>query len=167
MDSQASLVTLRIREALRGRSEALAQLLGSFRNYLKLLARTGIDASLRGKADPSDLVQETLLKAHERFVQFRGRTEAELAAWLRQILARQLTDLARRYRTAEARRVGRERSLEDVLGESSAALGNLLAGAGPSPSQSAERRELSVVLADALADLSDDHREVIILRSIE
>jgi len=156
-----------IDEARRRRPEALDRLLESYRNYLALLARTGIDASLQGKADPSDLVQETLLKAHQRFAQFRGKTEAELAAWLRQILARNLRDLVRQYHRAEARRVSREQSLEDVLGQSSQNLGQLLAARGASPSESAQRRELSVVLADALADLAADHREVIVLRSIE
>ncbi len=156
-----------IQEARRALPGALDRLLESYRNYLRLLAQTGIDASLQGKADPSDLVQETLLKAHERFGQFRGKTEAELAVWLRQILARALADLVRRYRLAEARRVSRERSLEEMLGASSAALGNLIAAPGLSPSQSAQRREMSVILADALAELSPDHRQVLILRSIE
>jgi DNA-directed RNA polymerase specialized sigma24 family protein len=88
--------------------------------------------------------------------QFRGQTEAELAAWLRQILAHNLTDLVRRFRKADARQVTRERSLDEMLAESSDALNQLLAGQGNSPSQSAERREMSVVLADALADLSAD-----------
>jgi RNA polymerase sigma-70 factor (ECF subfamily) len=142
-------------------------LLEAFRNYLRLLARTGIAAELRDKADPSDLVQETLLKAHEHFDQFHGHTEAELAAWLRQILARNLADLGRRFRASQARRVSRERSLEEALDHSSAALGRLLAAPGLSPSENAERRELSVVLADALADLSGDYREVIVLRSLD
>jgi hypothetical protein len=77
-----------IDHARQARPGALDQLLTTYRNYLRLLARTGIDASLRGKADPSDLVQEALLKAHRHFGQFRGKTEAELAVWLRQILAR-------------------------------------------------------------------------------
>jgi RNA polymerase sigma-70 factor (ECF subfamily) len=76
------------------------------------LARTGIDASLQGKADPSDLVQEALLKAHQNFGQFRGRTEPELAGWLRTILANVLTDLVRQYRRTEARKIARERSLD-------------------------------------------------------
>src|SRR5262245_47430591 len=156
-----------IGDARRRQPESLDRLLDSYRNYLKLLARTGIDASLQGKTDPSDLVQETLLKAHQHFGQFRGGTEAELVAWLRQILARNLRDLVRQYRQAEALQVSRERSLEEILGQSSQALGRLLAAPGSSPSESAQRRELSVVLADALAELSDDHREVIVLRSIE
>src|SRR5262245_60394276 len=156
-----------IGDARRRQPESLDRLLDSYRNYLKLLARTGIDASLRGKTDPSDLVQETLLKAHRHFAQFQGGTEAELAAWLRQILARNLADLVRRYRTAGARQVSRERSLEEMFEQSSQMLGKLIAGKGHSPSDSAQRREMSVVLADALAELSADHREVIVLRSLQ
>jgi RNA polymerase sigma-70 factor (ECF subfamily) len=159
-------VSQMIEQARRARPGAIDQLLEVYRNYLRLLARTGIDASLQGKADASDLVQDTLLKAHERFGQFRGHTEAELAAWLRQIMARCLADLIRRYQSTQAREVGRERSLQQLLGRSSQALGGLIAGSGSSPSDAAHRRELSVVLANALADLGPDYREVIVLRSI-
>jgi RNA polymerase sigma-70 factor (ECF subfamily) len=153
--------------ARRDDPTALDELLGGYRNYLKLLARTGIDASLQGKADPSDVAQEALLKSFRNFGQFRGRTDAELAAWLRTILAHTLADLGRTYRGAEARNVARERSLEDLLGASSLALGRLLAGEGSSPSQQAQRRELAVVLADVLAELDADRREVLVLRSLQ
>jgi RNA polymerase sigma-70 factor (ECF subfamily) len=160
-------VTWLIERARRDEAQARDRLLESFRNYLHLLARTSIDASLQGKADASDLVQETMLKAHQRFEQFRGRSEGELAAWLRQILARNLADLARRYHTATARQLSRERSLEQVVDRSSAAMESMIAAGGNSPSQSAERRELCVVLADALADLTADHRRVIEFRNLQ
>jgi RNA polymerase sigma-70 factor (ECF subfamily) len=156
-----------IRKAHKHEPGALDRLLESYRQYLKLLARTGIDASLQGKADPSDLVQETYLKAHQHFDQFHGQSEAELTAWLRRILARNLADLTRRYHLAESRRTDREHSLEQLLDTSSQALDNLLADAAGSPSDSAQRRELSVVLANALAELNDEQREVIVLRSLE
>ena len=54
-----------------------------------------------------------------------------------------------------------------MLAGSAAALEHLVTANHASPSRSAERRELSVVLADALAELSADHRDVIVLRSIE
>jgi RNA polymerase sigma-70 factor (ECF subfamily) len=167
MPESSSQVSRLLRDALRSRAGALDRLLDSFRNYLRLLARNGIDASLQGKADPSDLVQEVLLKGHQGFHQFRGRTEAELAGWLRQILSNCLADLVRRYQGTAARRLDRERSLEEMINASSSAMERLLARKGPTPSESAERRELGVVLADALADLSTNHREVLVLRSLQ
>jgi RNA polymerase sigma-70 factor, ECF subfamily len=145
---------------------ALDRLLDSYRNYLRLLARTGLDASLQGKADPSDLVQDALLKASQRFGQFRGATDAELAVWLRQILSRCLADFVRRYGTG-GRRAGREQSLDQLLDHSSQVMQRIVATEGTSPSASAERRDLGVVLSDALAELSPDHREVIVLHHLE
>jgi RNA polymerase sigma-70 factor (ECF subfamily) len=155
-----------IQRARREEPGALDRLLDSYRNYLRLLARTGIDTSLRGKADPSDLVQDALLKASQCFGQFRGATDAEMAGWLRQILARCLADFVRRFRTA-SRRAGREQSLDQLLDQSSQVMERILAANGSSPSASAERRDLGVVLSDALAELSEDHREVIVLHHLE
>jgi RNA polymerase sigma-70 factor (ECF subfamily) len=165
--NSAQEVSELIQAARQGEAAALGRLLDGYRNYLKLLARTGIEATLRAKADPSDAVQEALLRATRHFDSFRGATEAELAAWLRQILARHLANLVRHYRGAEARQLARERSLDDLLGASSAALGRLVAAPPASPSRAAERREMSVLLADALAELAPDHREVIVLRNLE
>jgi RNA polymerase sigma-70 factor (ECF subfamily) len=155
-----------IERARRDERGALDRLLDSYRNYLRLLARTGIDASLQGKADPSDLVQDALLKASQRFDQFRGATDAELAGWLRQILARCLADFVRRYRTG-GRRASREQSLDRLVDRSSQALAQVLADKDTSPSASAARRDLGVVLSDALAELSEDQREVIVLHHLE
>src|SRR5437868_8842903 len=113
MVEEDAIVSRLIEEARRQAPGALDRLLESYRNYLRLLARTGIDASLRGKADPSDLVQDALLKAYHNFGQFRGAADAELAGWLRQVLARCLANFVRRYRTG-SRRAGREQSLEQL-----------------------------------------------------
>ena len=141
------------------------RLLGAYRNYLRLVAGLCLDRAMASKIDSSDLVQETLLRATERFEEFHGASEAELTAWLRQILARIAVDLGRRYRTV-GRQVGRERSLEEMLDGSSRKVHRLAAAGGSTPSQAAQRRELGVVLADALAGLSQDHREVVVLRNL-
>jgi RNA polymerase sigma-70 factor (ECF subfamily) len=144
----------------------VAELLESYRNYLRLLAQTWLDASVGGKFDRSDLVQETLIKANDHFDEFAGRTEGELVAWLRQILARQLIDSARRFRGA-TRDVGRERPVGQSLDATSCALGRLLPAAEPSPSMTAQRREIGVLLADAMAELKQEYRDVIVLRNLQ
>jgi RNA polymerase sigma-70 factor (ECF subfamily) len=62
---------------------------------------------------------------------------------------------------------GREQSLDQPLKRSSQAMERILATNGSSPSSLAKRRELGVALADALAELRDDHREVIVLHHLE
>jgi RNA polymerase sigma-70 factor (ECF subfamily) len=166
MSASGSDLRRLIDRARRNDPGALDRLLGSYRNYLRLLARTGLDASLQAKADPSDLVQDALLKASVHFGQFRGATDAEMASWLRQILARCLADFVRRHR-AEGRHADREQSLEQLLDRSSEAMERVLADSGSSPSASAQRRDLGVVLSDALAELSADQREVIVLHHLE
>src|SRR5262249_22895207 len=95
--------------ARTGDRQALGRLLELYRNYLRLLARLQVGRRLRGKADPSDLVQEAFLAAHRTFAQFAGTTEGELVDWLRQILASKLVDLARRYLGTARRDVRLER----------------------------------------------------------
>src|SRR5262249_61310148 len=102
--------------------------LGNYRAYLHLLARQHLDQRLRGKFDSSDLVQQALLQAHQSQDQFRGQTEAERVAWLRQILARCLANALRDF-TREKRDVAREQSLEAALSESSARVDEWLAAA--------------------------------------
>ena len=59
-----------------------------------------------------------------------------------------------------------ERSLDDTLNGSSLALGRVLGAPQSSPSQRAQRLEMSVVVADALSSLKPDYHEVIFLRTV-
>jgi RNA polymerase sigma-70 factor (ECF subfamily) len=134
-----------------------------FRNYLRLLAQVHLDARLRGKLDPSDVVQQTFLRAHVGFDQLRQREPDVVAAWLRKILARTLADAARDLERAR-RDVGRERSLEDALDRSGRGLEGLLAADQSSPSERAARNEQLLRLADALCALPGDTRDAVVLK---
>ncbi len=132
-----------------------------YREYLRLLARLQLDPRLRGQLDPSDIVQQTLLRAHERFDQFRGQTDLELRAWLRTIMARSLFDAARKF----GRQTGdRAQSLEAALEQSSARLEAFLASQDSSPSHGAARAERLIELSLALAKLPGDQRTAVELR---
>lgn len=153
------------RKAAEGDSAARAGFLAAYRPYLRFLARDGIDDDLRAKVDASDLAQDVLVAAQREFPNFRGTTERELLAWLRRMLANRIVDYARKY--GGARRKARERSIEDVLYESSVAFESVVAASGLSPSGHAQKREAAALLADALSRLSDDYQEVILLRTKE
>lgn len=156
-----------IADAQEGDASRLGRLLELYRHYLELLARVEIGRGLQAKVDASDLVQETMLEAHKNFGAFRGSTESQFAAWLRQILAAVLCNLLRRYVGTRGRDVRRERELRDHLDRSSHVLARVLVDQGSSPSQQAARREQAVLLADALAVLPEDYREVLVLRHLE
>src|SRR5262245_8364495 len=89
---RGSELALQLSGARRGNRQSLGELLTHYRSYLTLLATAQIEKRLQPRVSPSDVVQEAMLKAHRHFGQFRGQTEKELLAWLRQVL---LTSLAR------------------------------------------------------------------------
>jgi RNA polymerase sigma-70 factor (ECF subfamily) len=138
----------------------------SYQSYLLLLARAELAREFQGKVDPSDLVQQTLLKAHQCRHQFRGSSDDEQLAWLRAILANILTDAIRKF----APRAGgpmRERSLEASLEHSSRRLESILAAEQTSPSQRVIRHEQLIRLANALNQLPADQRQAIELRHLQ
>lgn len=144
-----------------------ASALERYRSWLGLLARLQVEPRFRSKFDPSDIVQQTMLEAVRGWPQFRGRTDAALAAWLRQILARVLLHEIRRFEGTKGRDIAHEVSLDQALAESSRRLADALSAPGSSPSEQAGRHELELRLADALAQLPADYAEVILLRNVE
>src|SRR5262249_55181540 len=119
-----------------------------FRDYLRLLAGLQIGPALQGKLDPSDLVQQTLLEAHQALGRFQGQTDAELAAWLRPSRPTTRAAAVRRY-DPQGRNPALERSLEPALKESPARREAWLAAAKSPPEQQAERQEQLLQLTAA------------------
>ena len=156
--------------AREGSTSCLGRLLTLYSNYLKLLIAAQLDDRLRVRVSPSDVVQETFFEAHRDFHQFRGQSTGEFVAWLRKILVNNLLHVVEQHLLAEKRDVRREVSLEQLgrrLEQSTARLESLLAEPGDSPSGYAQRNEQEIMLADALAELPGDYRQVILLRHVE
>jgi RNA polymerase sigma-70 factor (ECF subfamily) len=153
--------------AKAGNGEALGQLLECYRPYLTLLIRIQVGRKLQVKLDVEDVLQETFLDAHRGFALFRGNSESEFLSWLRQILGGVLANQHRHFYGTKRRDLRLERELSDDLDRSSQALDRCLIAPDSSPSREAAKREQAILLADALAQLTPDYRDVIILRQLE
>ena len=134
-----------------------------YRRYLTVLAQTQLDPCWRGKVDLSGVVQQTLLEAHQGMDGLRAKVDGQRLAWLRRILANNLSDELRKW-TTEARDTRREVSLEARLAESSQRLQNWLAADDPSPSSALQQEEQVLRLADALQNLPESQREALMLQ---
>lgn len=164
-------------QARAGQPEALGELCSLYRNYLRMVVRTGLGPRLRERVELSDVVQEALVEVVRQFPAFTGQSEAALVGWLRRLVAQKLADLGRYH--SRAKRAGDgsalplEGSFEPALGGGDAAEGgggrllDMLALSQTSPSQAASRRELTVLLADALSTLPATEAEVVWLYDAE
>ena len=161
-------------KARAGETDALGELCALYRNYLRMVVRSGLGPRLRERVELSDVVQEALVEVVRQFPQFTGQNEAALVGWLRRLVGQKLADLGRYH--SRAKRAGGTSPLPldapypfepaggGAGGEGGGGGGKLLdmlALSQTSPSEAASRRELVVLLADALSDLSDPEAEVL------
>ncbi len=165
-DDQHSIDEL-IQEAKSGKPECRERLFETCRGYLRLLARAQVHRGLQSKIDASDVVQLTMLEAHQDFSSFQGTTKAQWLAWLRRILSRNTTDMVRRYQGAAMRDTRKEVAIRHASDGSG--VGGVAEPAAPvaTPSQEVLRRDEELQLVDALEQLSEDHAEVVLLRNIQ
>jgi RNA polymerase sigma-70 factor (ECF subfamily) len=153
--------------AKTGDGAALGRLLQRYHNYMGLLVRLQVGRRLRSKVDVEDLLQEIWLEIHRKIALFRGGSEREFLTWVRRVIGTILANQIRHYLGTKGRDLRLERALGDELDQSSRALNEGLVESQSSHSQQSVRREQAVLLADALQDLPEDYREVIILRQLE
>jgi RNA polymerase sigma-70 factor (ECF subfamily) len=156
-------------KARAGETDALGELCALYRNYLRMIVRTGLGPRLRERVELSDVVQEALVEVVRQFPQFTGQNEAALVGWLRRLVGQKLADLGRYHSRAKRSAGGPAVPLDapwepGAVADSNAGGGRLLdvlALSQTSPSEAASRRELIVLLADALADLAGGEAEVL------
>ncbi len=133
-----------------------------YRNYLRFLARTQLPTHLRARMDPSDIVQQSMLQAHQAAEDFRGTSEAELMAWLRAILAGVVAHTIRDQHRG-VRDVYKEQSIQQQLDQSSSFLANALISPLQSPSVALRQEELARSVAELVEELPDAQRDAIVL----
>jgi RNA polymerase sigma-70 factor (ECF subfamily) len=154
--------------ARAGETEALGELCALYRNYLRMVVRTGLGPRLRERVELSDVVQEALVEVVRQFPQFTGQNEAALLGWLRRLVGQKLADLGRYH--SRAKRAGGATAVpldaapdsgSGRSGEESGRLLDMLALSQTSPSQAVSKREMLGLLADAFAGLPEQEADVL------
>jgi RNA polymerase sigma-70 factor (ECF subfamily) len=153
-----------LQRARAGDRQAIAELLAAYRAYLCQFVELRLDPKLRARVDPSDIVQEAQLEAVRRLEDYLAQPPMPFRLWLRQLALDRLLMLHRHHVATARRAVEREIPLPEM---SSLLLAQQILGAGSTPSQQVNRRELAGRLRQAMAQLADADREILLLRHFE
>jgi RNA polymerase sigma-70 factor (ECF subfamily) len=153
-----------LERACAGEAEATERLLSRHRPYLRRLIELRLDPRLRPRVDPSDVVQEAQIEALRRLEGYLARPPMPFRLWLRQIAYDRLVMLYRHHVEASRRSVGRDVPLPD---HSSLVLAQQLLAPGPSPAQQAVQQEFARRVRQAVDQLPQAEREILIMRKLE
>jgi RNA polymerase sigma-70 factor (ECF subfamily) len=164
----ADELTDSVGRARQGDEGALAQLLRLYEPRLLRMVELRLDASLRQRLDPADVVQEGLLEAVRRFQEWCRQDALPIHVWLRLIVAQSLAGAQRRHLGAHRRDARLEVEMQQSRSSLSADnAADAFVASITSPSQAAQREELRAGVLAALNALDELDREVVVLRHFE
>ena len=152
----------------RGDAAARHDLLARHRDRLRRMIAVRLDPRLAARFDASDVVQEALLDAAQKLPEYLEKRPVAFYPWLRRLAWERLVKLHERHVQARKRSVTREEFCHNLLpDESVLQLAQRLVTSGTSPSERLVRSELCARVRQALAQLDETDREVLVLRYLE
>lgn len=156
-------------DARNGTSGAVDKLLGEFREPLRKVIGLRLDPAVARRVDASDIVQDVLVEANQRLTEYLKKPDMPFHLWLRHLAQDRIIDTHRRHRLAQRRSVDREQPIARPAwaDESSVSLVAQLIDTERTPTSEAIQLELQRKLNDAIDKLSDDDREIILMRHHE
>ena len=153
-----------LEEARSGDPQAFNRLFGRHRSSLREVIEIRLDPRLRARVDPSDVVQETQMEAFRRLADYLERRPMPFRLWLRKTAQERLHMLHRQHVKAARRATGREVPLPD---RSSLVLAERLLASASASAEHLGREELARRLRQALDQLGEMDREVLLMRNFE
>ncbi|HVJ66343.1 MAG TPA: sigma-70 family RNA polymerase sigma factor [Caulifigura sp.] len=168
MESSAEPSPELLKNAADGEQQALNDLLEGYRDPIRRMVRARMDRRMSARVDASDVVQDVLIEATRRLPDYIRGPGMPFRLWLRQIAQDRMIDLHRRHR-AQRRDVTREQTAAPAGWDdrSSLDLAARLVDSELTPAAHAIRQELQRRFYAALDELSDDDREVVVMRHVE
>lgn len=155
-------------QAQQGDAEARQRLLTRHRDALRKMIQVRLDRRLLARLDPSDVIQEILLAADQKLDRYLEKRPIPFYPWLRQLAWEKLIELHQAHLRTRKRSVLREEMPVAALpDESVLELAERLLASGTSPSGNLLRKELRQRVREALAQLREKDREILVLRYLE
>lgn len=146
----------------------MEQLFDRHRDQLRKMVVSRMDSRLASRVDPSDVIQETLVRASRQLPEYIRDRPLPFYPWLRQIAWQQLVDLNQRHIWAKKRSVLSEQELDVGLSDGSVLdLARHFVGSGTSPSQRLLRDEMRQRVRSALSRMESADREILLMRHVE
>jgi RNA polymerase sigma-70 factor (ECF subfamily) len=159
---------LLLRKLAEGDTSAGSQLLRCHRERLKQMVAMRFDRRLRGRFDPSDVVQEALVIANDRLASYVQQKQIAFYPWLRGIAWEQLLKFHEKHIHTEKRAIDREEPQGPTLNDESInELADRLVGAEGTPSEDFIKVEQQANVRQALKSLRLQDRKVIELHYME
>jgi RNA polymerase sigma-70 factor (ECF subfamily) len=155
-----------LERAAAGDAASWRELVGRHHDRLRRMIDLRLDPRVRGRVDPSDVLQETYLDAARRLSNYLADPPLPFFLWLRQLAGTWLAKAHRAHLATHGRDVRREVALGNTEA-SSAALADGLLGREGRPSEVARQGELRAQLIAAIERLDPLDREVLALRHFE
>ncbi len=146
---------------------ALESLLSLARPRLLRLVALRMSNRMGRRLDAEDIVQETLVTAARRFDEFKANRRVPVFVWLRGLAIERIIEANRQHLGAAKRSLRREESKQQWLNHSSSELLKQWALDSKSPSQIISDRQRADDLKQALQELPENYREIIVLRFFE
>ncbi len=152
-----------------GDADAINRLMDRHRVAVRRLIQMRLDSALSSRVDASDVVQDVLFEASRRMEDYISNPTMPFHLWLRQLAKDRIIDMHRRHRTAQRRSVDREQHIQSLGNDdrSAADLVTLLKDAELTPAAATVRKEMEQRFLEALNELPDDDRELILMRHFE
>ncbi|HEY3967806.1 MAG TPA: sigma-70 family RNA polymerase sigma factor [Planctomycetaceae bacterium] len=152
----------------QGESTAVNQLLDRHRDGLRNMIKARMDQKLTRRVDASDVVQDVMLEASQRLVDYIRDPKLPFGLWLRQMAQDRIIDLHRRHRVAMRRSLDREQQRGPMLRDkSSLELVAQLRDPELTPAAATLRKELHERFVEAIDRLEEEDREILLMRHFE
>src|SRR6516164_3726128 len=158
-----------LRRAAAGDGTSWEALVDRSRPRLRRMVAFRLDHRLRGRIDPSDVLQDAYLEAWRDLGSYLERPELPFFLWLRGIAGNKLRELHRHHLGAQRRDPRREVSIHGgaTAETTTTALADQLFGDLTRASEEAVRHELKLRLHEVIDAMDPLDREVLALRYSE